>query len=69
VSFSYEPLSERKVSAYEGCFSLPDLAGLVPRFYSVVVSGYDLEGNKLEEVSELGWYWESGSVGLRSLRL
>ncbi|MEQ8653528.1 MAG: peptide deformylase [Kiloniellales bacterium] len=42
------PLSEAKVLGWEGCLSVPDLAGEVPRYSEIRYRGFDLEGNPIE---------------------
>ena len=43
-----EPLSDDKASDWESCLSLPDLAGLVPRFTKIKVTYKDLKGGVQE---------------------
>jgi peptide deformylase len=38
------PLAEEKVLGYEGCLSIPDLRGVVPRFARVRLDAFDREG-------------------------
>ena len=48
------PLSDEGFSSYEGCLSVPDLRGLLPRFLEVEVSYTDPAGNRvLEEIRGL----------------
>lgn len=47
-----EPLAGEMVYDWEGCLSIPDLRGLVPRHPAVRVRGLDLEGAPLDYVAE-----------------
>ena len=38
------PLSDQKVDGWEGCLSIPDLRGIVPRFRHVALSALDRRG-------------------------
>lgn len=42
------PLSEAKALGWEGCLSVPDLAGEVPRYSEIRYRGFDLEANLIE---------------------
>ena len=42
------PLSENKVEGWEGCLSIPDIRGRVPRYTDVVVRALDRTGKKVE---------------------
>ncbi len=46
------PLGEEREEAFEGCLSIPELRGLVPRWRSVGWSGLDLEGRPVEGIAE-----------------
>ena len=51
---SFEPLSNVMEEAYEGCLSVGQLRGKVPRYKSIGYRGYDAEGRLVErEVSDL----------------
>jgi peptide deformylase len=51
---SFEPLSDIMEEEYEGCLSVGQLRGKVPRYKSIGYRGYDIEGNLIErEVSDL----------------
>ncbi|CAM4418356.1 MAG: Peptide deformylase [Legionella sp.] len=51
---SFEPLSDELEEAYEGCLSVGQLRGKVPRYKSIVYRGYDVNGNLIErEASDL----------------
>src|SRR5215470_7556003 len=45
------PLTEQMVEDWEGCLSLPDLRGQVPRYTQVRVEAYDRGGGKLDYVA------------------
>jgi len=42
------PLSENKVEGWEGCLSIPDIRGMVPRYTDVLVRALDRTGKKVE---------------------
>ena len=42
-------ISDETNEAWEGCLSIPGMLGLVRRFSKIKYSGYDLQGNKIEE--------------------
>jgi peptide deformylase len=51
---SFEPLSDIIEEDYEGCLSVGQLRGKVPRYKTIGYRGYDAEGNLIErEVSDL----------------
>jgi peptide deformylase len=45
------PLSEEMEEDWEGCLSVPDLRGLVPRHKSIHVQAWDRTGNELDFVA------------------
>src|SRR5206468_9020987 len=45
------PLSEEMEEDWEGCLSVPDLRGLVPRYKSIHVQAWDRSGNELDFVA------------------
>lgn len=45
-----EPLTEERFDNYEGCLSVPNLRGLVPRATEVRVRAWDREGNPVDRV-------------------
>jgi peptide deformylase len=49
VNPEIEALTEEQELGWEGCLSVPDLRGLVPRFTAVRYRGLDLEGNQIEQ--------------------
>jgi len=42
-------LSEEKEQGWEGCLSVPNMRGLVPRYTSIRYSGYDEKGQFIEQ--------------------
>jgi peptide deformylase len=42
------PLSDEKVSGWEGCLSVPGLRGVVPRFLHIRYQGFDQHGNSVD---------------------
>lgn len=46
------PLTEDMEEDWEGCLSVPDLRGLVPRYTRVRVEAYDRRGHKMAFVAE-----------------
>ena len=51
---SFEPLSDVIEEGYEGCLSVGQLRGKVPRYKTIGYRGYDANGNLIErEVSDL----------------
>lgn len=47
VNPEVEPLSEAKLVGYEGCLSVPDLRGLVPRYEKVRLRALDRKGRPI----------------------
>jgi len=43
-----EPLGRETFDNYEGCLSVPNLRGMVPRFAEIRITGWDREGNPLD---------------------
>jgi peptide deformylase len=41
------PMTEEMEDGWEGCLSVPDMRGMVPRFTSVRLDAYDREGNPI----------------------
>ena len=41
-------LTEEMEEGWEGCLSVPDMRGMVPRFTSVRLEAYDREGQRIE---------------------
>jgi peptide deformylase len=46
------PLSEKMEDGWEGCLSVPDMRGVVPRFGSVRLEALDREGAKVDVVAK-----------------
>ena len=44
----FTTLSPERIDAWEGCLSIPQLRGVVPRSTTVEVRGYDREGSAVE---------------------
>lgn len=42
------PLSENKIEGWEGCLSIPDIRGMVPRYTEILVRALDRTGKKME---------------------
>jgi peptide deformylase len=42
------PLSDTKTEGWEGCLSIPDIRGMVPRYTDVLVRALDRTGRKME---------------------
>lgn len=42
------PAGTARADGWEGCLSIPDIRGLVPRFTEIIVRGLDREGKALE---------------------
>lgn len=45
-----EPLTDETFGNFEGCLSVPDLRGVVPRFVEVRVRAWDRHGNDIDQV-------------------
>jgi len=41
------PMTEEMEDGWEGCLSVPDMRGMVPRFTSVRLDAYDRDGNPI----------------------
>jgi peptide deformylase len=46
------PLDDARELGVEGCLSIPELRGLVPRFTRVGLTGLDLAGNRVEREAD-----------------
>ncbi|RMF77197.1 MAG: peptide deformylase [Nitrospirae bacterium] len=46
------PLTDEKVAGWEGCLSIPELRGLVPRFRAVEVAALDRDGEPVRFCAE-----------------
>ncbi|HLN84827.1 MAG TPA: peptide deformylase [Candidatus Limnocylindrales bacterium] len=52
VNAKITPLSDKMEDDWEGCLSIPDLRGRVPRYQSIRVQALDRHGKKLDFVAE-----------------
>jgi peptide deformylase len=50
VNPEVRPLGEERVTDWEGCLSLPDLRGRVPRWRRIRLLAFDLDGQRSERV-------------------
>ena len=48
----FTAMSEDRVDGWEGCLSIPDIRGVVPRSAAVKVKGLDVEGQQVEFAAE-----------------
>jgi peptide deformylase len=46
------PLTEEIEDGWEGCLSVPDMRGLVPRFTTVRLEAYDRDGSRIDVVAK-----------------
>src|SRR5215510_8088424 len=46
------PLSDEMDEGWEGCLSVPDMRGMVPRYSAVRLEAYDREGGKIDTVAK-----------------
>lgn len=49
---AYTPIGEAKTADYEGCFSVPNIAGQVERYKTIHYRAFDVEGNLLEGTAQ-----------------
>jgi peptide deformylase len=42
------PLTEVREEGWEGCLSIPDIRGMVPRFTEITVNAFDRQGKRVE---------------------
>lgn len=47
-----EPLTDEKTPGWEGCLSVPGLAGMVPRYTRIRYSAQTLDGGRIDRVAE-----------------
>lgn len=52
INPTYIPLSEEKIEDWEGCLSLPQIRGKVPRYKYIEYKGYNADGNLISSVIE-----------------
>src|SRR5262245_59498579 len=50
VNPELSPVDNELFDNYEGCLSVPNLRGLVPRHLSILVRAWDRDGNEIDEV-------------------
>ena len=48
----FKPIGDEKDDDWEGCLSIPGMQGLVSRYKKISYQGYDLDGNKIENIAE-----------------
>ena len=48
----FNPTSKETEDDWEGCLSIPGMQGLVRRFKKINYSGFDLDGNKINNTAE-----------------
>src|SRR5499426_829409 len=46
------PLTDEMEEGWEGCLSVPDMRGMVPRYTAVRLEGHDREGGKIDLVAK-----------------
>ena len=46
------PLTAEMEEGWEGCLSVPDMRGIVPRFRAVRLEAYDREANRIDMVAK-----------------
>jgi peptide deformylase len=52
INPTYTPLSEEKDVDWEGCFSIPEMMGEVPRYTKIRYEGYTIDGEKISRIAE-----------------
>ena len=52
INPKYEPLNDEKEDEWEGCLSIPGMQGLVTRYKKISYTGFDMDGNKIQNVVE-----------------
>ena len=50
INPSIEPMTEERFDNYEGCLSVPNIRGIVPRFTEIRVRGFRRDGSVYDEV-------------------
>ena len=48
----YKPLGDEKENDWEGCLSIPGMQGLVTRYKKIRYTGFDIDGNKIDNEVE-----------------
>ena len=46
------PLTDETEEGWEGCLSVPDMRGMVPRYTAIRLEGYDREGTRIDGVAK-----------------
>jgi peptide deformylase len=46
------PITEEMEDGWEGCLSVPDMRGMVPRYAAVRLEAYDREGTRIDGVAK-----------------
>tara|TARA_Y100000591_G_scaffold228001_1_gene199019 strand:- start:1221 stop:1757 length:537 start_codon:yes stop_codon:yes gene_type:complete len=52
INPTFKPINNDQEDDWEGCLSIPGMQGLVRRFKKISYSGYDINGNKIENLAE-----------------
>ena len=52
INPEYKPIGDETENDWEGCLSIPGMLGLVKRYKRIDYTGFDLEGNKIEDKAE-----------------
>ena len=55
INPSFTPMSDRKVSFFEGCLSVPGFQARVERYEEVELRGFDENGNEKNALQLRGW--------------
>ena len=55
INPSFTPMSDRKVSFFEGCLSVPGFQARVARYEEVELHGFDENGNEKNALQLRGW--------------
>ena len=48
----FKPLGDETEDDWEGCLSIPGMQGLVRRYKKISYYGFDIDGNKIENIAE-----------------
>ena len=52
INPTFKPITNEQEDDWEGCLSIPGMQGLVRRYKKIKYSGYDMEGNKIDNEAE-----------------
>ena len=52
INPTFKPIHNDQEDDWEGCLSIPGMQGRVRRFKKISYSGYDINGNKIENLAE-----------------